>query len=89
VEVCYNNVWGTVCDDGWSRSDGIVACRQLGRRFVSVTTNARFGQGRGQIWLDNLLCTGSETQLIRCRHNGFGRHDCGHSEDAGVICSSK
>ena len=30
IEVCQNNVWGTVCDDFWSSFDATVACRQLG-----------------------------------------------------------
>ncbi|XP_065913209.1 scavenger receptor cysteine-rich domain-containing group B protein-like isoform X2 [Dysidea avara] len=86
VEVCHNGEWGTVCDDSWSISDGIVACHQLGYSFVRVTTSAFFGQGTGAIWLDNLSCRGSETRLIDCNHNGFGIHDCFHSEDAGLVC---
>jgi hypothetical protein len=48
---------------------------------------AAFGQGSGQIWLDNVGCTGSETRLIDCPANIIGSHNCAHSEDAGVRCA--
>lgn len=30
VEVCVNQVWGTVCDNDWTTEDGNVVCGQLG-----------------------------------------------------------
>ena len=89
MEVNFNGEWGTVCGDSWDSNDANVACKQLGfGTAVSVTRTAIFGQGNGTIWLDNLQCTGSETTLFSCPHNGPGVHNCGHSEDAGVVCTN-
>ena len=89
VEVNFNGEWGTVCDDFWSTNDANVACRQLGFGIaVSVENRAAFGQGSGTIWLDNLQCSGSETDLFSCPYNSLSIHNCGHSEDVGVVCSN-
>ncbi|XP_063058126.1 deleted in malignant brain tumors 1 protein-like [Engraulis encrasicolus] len=90
VEVLHGGRWGTVCDDSWDMNDANVVCRQLRcGSAIAANTNAGFGRGTGQIWLNDVACTGRETSLARCRHPGYGRHNCQHSEDAGVVCRVK
>ncbi|NXS68913.1 DMBT1 protein, partial [Pandion haliaetus] len=87
LEVFHNGSWATVCDDGWNMKDATVACRQLGcGNAVSAKIEAFFGEGTGDILLDNVECRGDESSLEQCSHRGLGTHDCYHKEDAGVIC---
>ena len=94
MEIFYKGQWGTVCDDYWDYYDTRVVCRQLGYKYAVQAIQAgrrynRFPIGSGKIWFDNVHCTGSEENVTSCAHNGWGRHDCGHYEDAGVECSSE
>ena len=47
---------------------------------------ADFGEGEGPIFLDNLGCNGSEIFLQNCTNDGIAFHNCGHTEDASVVC---
>ena len=49
--------------------------------------NAIYGQGSRTIWLDDLRCNGNEQRLLDCTALPIGSHNCGHSEDVGVMCS--
>ena len=87
VEVFYNGIWGTVCDDVWDLKHAQVVCRQLGfRNASSAPQSAKYGQGSDPIWLDDVRCKGNETSLFNCPHTGWGIHNCNHAEDASVVC---
>ena len=91
MEIFYNGKWGTVCDDDWDMNDARVVCRQLGfyDGDYSARGSAHFGEGSGQIWLDDVSCFGSESSIVNCQHSGWGVENCGHSEDASVICRNE
>ncbi|XP_008436893.1 macrophage receptor MARCO [Poecilia reticulata] len=85
VEVMHNNVWGTICDDSFGPLDGRVICKMLG--FQTVVNTFGASPGAGKIWLDELQCTGAESDIFDCPHNEVGAHNCNHDEDVGVLCT--
>ncbi|XP_051565767.1 macrophage receptor MARCO [Myxocyprinus asiaticus] len=84
LEVLYQNVWGTVCDDSFDSVDALVVCKMLGYQRSNQVFTAT--SGSGQIWMDELRCTGQEKSIFDCPHAGMGIHNCNHGEDVGVSC---
>ncbi|XP_062373446.1 deleted in malignant brain tumors 1 protein-like [Sardina pilchardus] len=88
VEVLQRGQWGTVCDNGWDLRDAAVVCRELGcGEAVEALKGAQFGQGSGDIWMSEVQCVGSESTVKDCKSQRWGAENCGHHQDAGVICS--
>ena len=54
---------------------------------VQAPGSAFFGAGTGPIQLDDVACLGSENRLDDCPNSGVGVNNCGHTEDASVICT--
>lgn len=49
-------------------------------------TNATCGEGNAAIHLDDISCPKGAVNLMNCAHNGWGIHDCSHSEDVTLAC---
>ncbi|PIK36333.1 putative deleted in malignant brain tumors 1 protein, partial [Apostichopus japonicus] len=78
---------GAQCVMIWDISDAAVVCRQLGfPGVISAPGGATFGEGSGEIHMDDVACTGDESNLLSCGHSSID--NCGHGEDAGVVCST-
>ena len=70
-------------------NDGVAECTLLtdsnppaGRAF----RNAFFGAGTGPIFLDDVQCSSTSSQLLECFSNPILTHNCLHTADAGVGC---
>lgn len=86
LEVWHVDKWGTVCDDDFGEDDALVVCKSFGYSFGKALSGAYYGEGEGEILLDNIACTGKETEIRECSHPGWGVNDCSHSEDVGIQC---
>ncbi|CAB4015102.1 deleted in malignant brain tumors 1 -like, partial [Paramuricea clavata] len=86
--------WGTACSLGlpWTMVEGGVVCRQLNFTGANAVMRKSYPYGRGSVpvLLWNIKCTGNETYIWECSHNGWNVYypDCNlHHWDVGVDCS--
>ncbi|XP_064596274.1 deleted in malignant brain tumors 1 protein-like [Liolophura sinensis] len=86
LEVFDKNSWKTVCGVAFDYGIAASTCWLLGFSEGVDLPNAYFGQGTGQIWLNEVSCSGSETDTSECLNGGRGIPMCGHHEDVGLVC---
>ncbi|KAH3690821.1 hypothetical protein DPMN_191677 [Dreissena polymorpha] len=89
VEVFYQGVWGSVCDDLFDTKSAAVVCNMLNMTSsrAQPKPGAYYGPGTTTIWLDDVRCNGNETNIDICQHNAWGTNNCNHSKDVGVLCN--
>lgn len=91
VQVYYNKTWSWVCVHQWDRKDADVACRMMGfdGSLSAAFENDNFKGPEIPVLVNNMRCTGNESSLFVCAHDGLGHHDCKIKRKAGVVCRAK
>ncbi|XP_077157533.1 lysyl oxidase homolog 3 isoform X2 [Paroedura picta] len=91
VEVKQAGRWGTVCSMGWSTTEAMVACRQLGLGYaMHAVTETWYWDASNvtEMVLSGVKCAGHEMALSHCQHhNTVTCQKTGTRFAAGVICS--
>ena len=88
VELYFSGEWGSICPEGWDFFDALIACRQLGFKWVNhLGLGVDKGKGEGPSWLNNVECEGSEPSLDMCPNDGWMEHECDGA--ASVWCINK
>lgn len=88
-----NRIISYIVVEGGIQSSNCGGCSGMSRLLLNFlctasvpVSRAAYGSGIGSIFLDDLLCEGTESSLLECPIRNGGRHNCNHSEDAGVQC---
>merc|ERR1712176_226946 len=89
VEIYRDGGWGTICDDDFDDRDAAVICRTGGYdggEYRNGTYKQKLKYKALRIWLDDVACRGWERSILECPHVRWGKHNCDHSEDVGIMC---
>ena len=74
VEIFYNNTWGTICDDGYSYSNGVVLCKQLGYQgYIGDYSYFSNSNSNKPVWWRYLRCNSDiHYDINTCPFQGWG-----------------
>ena len=89
VEIFHDGIWGTICDDQVNDGAAIVLCKMAGYSYggdYRLNYRQYLSNKASKIWLDDLSCRGTESDVSRCRHRPWGINNCNHGEDVGIRC---
>ncbi|WAQ95363.1 DMBT1-like protein, partial [Mya arenaria] len=89
VELKYRGQWGTICDDNFDDLEANVICNMLGfsGKNAKAHIGAYYGEGQGDIIVDELRCVGIEEDISECKSSDWlSPTNCNHNEDAAVEC---
>ena len=91
LQIYFNGVWGTVCQEGFTNIAACVVCRQLGFERGRTLLFTNFDFATGVVWLDNVNCSGTEENLNQCGHAPWGVHNCFpvHMLDVNIQCNGE
>ena len=89
IEIFHEGIWGAICDDHMNDAAATVLCKMAGYPHggkYSEIYQQLLSNKANKIWLDDLRCTGFETNVSGCNHRPWGMHDCSHHEEVGIRC---
>ena len=92
VEIKHEGVWGTICDDKFDANNNgaTVLCRMM--EFASGEYSTLYRQSSvtkaEKIWLDEVICAGTETDIASCPRAEWGSNNCNHGEDVAIRCTN-
>ncbi len=89
LEVKSDQLWSSVCEDGFDLQDAEVVCRELGCGSPSVFRGGLYGEAGAPGWMRRLQCEGHESSLLDCRSSGSAGNTCSLGGAVGLTCSGR
>ncbi|XP_035281786.1 lysyl oxidase homolog 3A-like isoform X5 [Anguilla anguilla] len=91
LEVKVGSGWGTICSEGWTTREAMVACRQLGLGYsLHAITETWYWDSSNvtDVVMSGVKCAGDEMRISDCQHHkSVSCKKAGTRFAAGVICS--